>query len=281
MRRHKKWSKYPFIFLLLIHSVLLAFSFYRSNDRKRLFVLLFSNIGMAYLFEYIVLNVFRGYQYKAFFIKNKELNNILGAIFSQAIFVPFTALFITSMHWGWKAKCLFTLYFAAVETLFLRIGIYKQNWWRTIYTSIFLPIFFTLSDKWYEHLKRRTPFVMFTSLFLISMATNVNMLFILAVNRKFKFGYGWFHSWREHFLLAPLYSIVVSLVSNFLLIYKHSISKVGNFIFRIALDTILVKRHLIKFKYKKFTSHLLYHAFMIFMGGIYKRMVYGGKACEK
>ena len=65
-----------------------------------------SNIGLAYLLEFFVLNIFKGYRYKPRVMKKKYFDNILGAILSQAIFVPFTAVFLTTLKIGWIGKIL-------------------------------------------------------------------------------------------------------------------------------------------------------------------------------
>jgi hypothetical protein len=77
-----------FFFLFIIHSVLLGFSFYKSKNRKLLFVLLSANMGFAYLLEYIVLNLFKGYRYKPKIMKKQIFDNIFGAILSQGVFLP-------------------------------------------------------------------------------------------------------------------------------------------------------------------------------------------------
>ncbi len=51
----KRRNFIPFLILFIIHASLLGFSFYKSKNKKHLFTLLMSNIGLAYLFEFIVL----------------------------------------------------------------------------------------------------------------------------------------------------------------------------------------------------------------------------------
>src|SRR4051812_37354862 len=77
--KNPKRNKMPFIILLAFHTSLLGYSFYQSKNKKQLFTLLMSNIGLAYLLEYFVLNLFKAYRYKPRMMKKKYFDNILGA----------------------------------------------------------------------------------------------------------------------------------------------------------------------------------------------------------
>lgn len=274
MSTRNKSNKYPFIILLAIHSALLVYTFYKNKDRKRLFVLLFSTIGIGYLFEYIVVNLFNGYRYKPSFLKNKELDNIVGAILSQAIFTPFTALFITAFQLGWKVKLFFSLYFTLIEMIFLRIGVYKHNWWKAKYTMLLLPIYFHVSDKWYQHLKKGTPIILFFSLYHLILVTCVNLLFVRAIKGKVKFGWGIFHTWREHFKLGPLYSIILSLITTWTVKGNTKKLRVINLVFRIGMDFILTKMKWIKTSEIPLLTNLPIHLIITIMLGYYRDLVY-------
>jgi hypothetical protein len=145
LKRKIKNNSVPFVVLLIVHVLILAFTFYKKRD-KSYFILLLSNIGFAYLFEYFVLNLFQGYTYKPKILKNRKLDNILGGVFSQAIYIPIIATTITAFRLGWKWKVFFTVYFTLIERLFIYWKIFKKRWWKTFYTFFFLLLFFMGSD---------------------------------------------------------------------------------------------------------------------------------------
>jgi hypothetical protein len=278
MKRHKKYNKYPYLVLLIIHSSLLIFTFYKNKNRKRLFISLTSNIGMAYIFEYFTYNVFKAYRYEPAILKNNNLDSILGAVFSQAIFIPFTALFISAFQLGWKFKLFASLYFACIEHLFVRVGIYTQYWWKTAYTLILLPIYFWLTSKWDEHLKKRTPAILFLSYFNLIMVTSVNFLFSLSIMRKVRFGFRPFFSWSEHFILMPLYSIIVAFFTARNKNNKNGLTgNVKILIYRLLLDWLLVKGKMLKIQRRNILSNLPYHVFMILLSNFYKNLIYKQK----
>lgn len=269
----KKTNRIPFIILIIIHSSLLIYTFYKNKDRKRLFVLLMSNIGFAYLFEYIVLNLFQAYRYKPCFFKNKHLDNNLGAILSQAIYIPFTAVFITAFQFGWKVKLFFVAYFVAIESLFTKIGVFKTNWWKTVYTAPFLPIYFIISNFWYQHLKRGTPSVLHMSLLSMLIVVNANILYVLALFRKLRFGIGSLHSWREHFILAPLYSITCSLITVYCLKKQNWSTNIKTFSLFLVTDWLLKKTGIVKIKFSLGYLNVIFHLFSHVIGSFYKNFL--------
>lgn len=270
-----KRNTFPFQILFLIHSLLLAYSFYKSKERKKLFTLLMSNIGFAYLFEYFVLNLFKAYTYKPKVIKNSYHDNIFGAILSQAIFVPFTAVFLTSQKIGWWGKVIGGGYFTLVEFIFLRLGVYKHNWWKTVYTFMLIPIYFKLSDLWKHFLDNNKVIVRFISMFLMNLVTEANLLFLFAGFRKLRFGLGKLYSWHEHFILVPFYAISVSLFAAWSFLKKNNwIAKLRVLLFVIGLNKIFARLKLIKTKFH-LTDYFVIRMALFYLFGQFRDWVYG------
>ncbi len=271
-------NSFPFLILFVLHSVLMVYSFYKSKKKKKLFILLMSNIGLAYVFEYVILNVLHAYKYKPKVFKVKEMDNVFGGILSQAIFVPFTAIFLTSNQFGWKAKTIFSAYFALIENLFIKLNVYRHRWWKTIYSFLLFPFYFQLSDIWYKQLQKGKPLIRFLSLFFMTFVTGINLLFAFSVHRKFKFGIGRFYSWREHFVVAPLYSFLQSLSATFLFSKKNNWA---SWLFMFAISTtvekILIKFKILKSKWqRRFISNSL-HFIMIFVVALFRKWIYEDK----
>lgn len=272
--KRKKWNKYPFMFLLLVHASLLVFTLIKKRDRKTLLTLIASNMGFAYLFEYFVLNLFHAYKYKPRIIKKDYFDNIFGAILSQAVYIPFTAVFLTAFRIGWKGKVLFVLYFHLIERWFLKLKIYKTRWWSPIYTSVLLPIYFKLSDKWYEYLLRKTPIVLFISLFLAVMGTGVNIIYLAAVTGNFRFGKGILNKWKKHFVFAPLYSIFLSLYTAWSIRKDGWAPKIRILILCLCTDFLLFKKGYVKKNFQIPFLNVIIHSFMVGMSEVYKRIIY-------
>ncbi|MDM5331500.1 hypothetical protein [Neobacillus sp. CF12] len=273
--KNPKRNKIPFIVLFLIHTSLLGYSFYKSKNKKQLFSLLMSNTGLTYLLEFFVLNLFDAYRYKPRVMKNNFFDNIFGAILSQAIFVPFTAVFLTVFKLGWVWKLLGGIYFSLIELIFLRLKVYKHNWWRTLYTLILIPIYFKISDWWSFLLIKKNPFIRFISLFLSIMVTEANLLFIFASTRKIRFGFGRYHSWTEHFIIVPLYAISLSLFSTLSFLKQNDWSaKLRVLLMIVGLDWFFKKKKLLKENLHG-VDYVAIRILMVLLYGQFRDWVYG------
>lgn len=274
IKRHKK-NSIPFLILLLIHTFMLGYTFYRKKDRKRLFILLLSGTGFCFLFEYLVLSLFSAYRYKPKIFRNKELDNLLGALLSQAVFIPFTAVYLTAFKLGWKGKLFFAIYFSGVEKLFLKLKVHQNNWWKTSFTITLLPLFFFINDWWYKHLKVRTPIVQFGSLFLGIMVNSLNFLYSRSIFRNIRFGLWRWHDWKQHFKIAPIYSIILSFATA-IIIKNNSFDKGFLKAVSIAklLDYSLYKTRFGKHRFRQITASNSIHIIMIYLAVYLKRLIY-------
>ncbi|MBU9713594.1 hypothetical protein [Evansella tamaricis] len=206
----RKRKSTPFLILLTIHSLMLTVILYKRG-LNRTMASLIPNIGLAYLFEYVVLNLFNAYIYSPKFIKDPFIDKLAGAIFSQAIYVPITATFISLFKLGTFWKSFFSTYFVSIEKLFLHLRVHHNRWWKTIYTGILTFIYFFISDYWYRGLKEGKKFHRTLSVFFTFITIHSTSLFVFAVFRILRFGVKQ-NNWQEHFIIAPLYSIGVSIM---------------------------------------------------------------------
>lgn len=278
MKRVLNGKNIPFFILLIIHTALLIYTFCRNKNRKSLFILLISNIGFAYFFEFFTFNLFHSYEYKPKLFKKKYLDNILGAFLSQGVFVPFTSIFISSMGFGWKIKALFGIYFAIVERIFVKLGIFKNYWWRTIYTVSLIPLYFKISENWYKGLLKGKGNILFTSFLLMTWVTGLSVLNILGVVRKVRFGIGKLYSWREHFIISTLYWFVMSIIIT-CTIYKNTNwhGKIQSFLFMKVVDWYLIKKGIVRSQLINLLFMNALQIIMIYLSVIYRDVIYRGQ----
>ncbi|MCM3668568.1 hypothetical protein M3181_06075 [Mesobacillus maritimus] len=276
MRRNQQsFNKYPYIVLLVIHTIMLLIAFSKTGNRRNTLMLLSSNIALGYYFEYFVVNLFRGYVYKPAVFKNKQFDQIFGAILSQAMFVPFTAVFITIFQLNWKLKWLFSFYFFFIENLFVHLRVYTHNWWRSTYTFLLLPFYFWISDKWYQKLQKGSPLILFFSFYNIILITCVNLLFFRAIRGNVRFGYGKHHTWREHFIIGPLYSIVLTILTAWKMKRNTDFKTWREILwFRVACDFLFIKLKWMKGNLSKIVLNLPYHFLMITISAMILKFVY-------
>ncbi|MBO1512847.1 hypothetical protein [Metabacillus bambusae] len=213
-------------------------------------------------------------------LKNRQLDNILGAVFSQAIYIPIIGTTITAFRLGWKWKLFFTIYFTLIERLFIYWKIFKKRWWETYYTFFFLFLFFNVSDFCYRLLKRKNPIAQGITSYLSVTSISVNVLFILSIfSRRFKSGFGVIHTWKEHFIIIPCYSFIISaiLLTTYKIRFKYSL--LLRIFFVAILDYLLYRFKVFK---NKQTVFLLYplHFFMFFISNRLFDMIYNLDAAD-
>jgi hypothetical protein len=254
-------SKY-FLLLTGLH-LLMLFVLVMKKRQKHTWILLIGNMGLAYIFEYFVLNLFRGYTYSPSVMKKRFLDNIFGAILSQGVYVPITSTLITVFKGDWKWKAGFSLYFYLIEKMFIRLKLYKVHWWKPYYTLILMVVYFYLSEGMFKLLLMQNRWMRKIVHFLSIEVTGVTLLYCTAASRKIRFGRGLFHTWREHFIIAPLYSIALSFIAA----TTSSREGIQNRIFLLlgcsALDLFLVKTKILKMKVRQIFSNIPFHFFMI------------------
>ncbi|GIN85856.1 hypothetical protein J6TS2_22420 [Heyndrickxia sporothermodurans] len=209
-----KKNTIPYVALTAVHIILLIFTMIKRKDKK-LFGLLFTSIGFAYLFEIIILNLFRSYRYYPKIFKNKWLDTIFGAIVSQAFLVPISATTIAFLRLGWKWIGGITLFYTLTERLFIYKRWFKNNWWHTYYTTLLIPAYFYIMKKWMFLMERkRYQWVGYTNVFFFIWVNYINIYFVLvAVFKKFIFGKRKIiGKYRVHFLIEPPYLILQSMI---------------------------------------------------------------------
>lgn len=237
----------------------------RKKGNRNTWMLLLSNIGFSYVFEYFVLNLFRGYTYKPSVMKNRYFDNIFGAILSQALFVPIAATFLTVFEKTWSWKFGFAFFYYLIENLFLKLNIYTVNWWRPIYTLVLINVFFFISDSFYKLLINRREFALKITHYLSIDVIGITLMYITAVRRKVRFGRGWFHSWREHFIIAPLYSFFLSFIAIFISSKRGFFYRFLQLLINACLDLTLKWKGILKMNMIHWFENIFFHSFMVFI----------------
>jgi hypothetical protein len=274
MVKHRTLRILPFGILILIHISVLLYTFYKHKNRRTLFVLLLTNIGFAYLFEFFVFNLFKSYKYKPRIFKKRYLDNVLGAFLSQGIYLPISSVFISSFAYGWRVKASITLFYAITEIVFIKLKIFKKNWWKTSYTVMFIPLYFYISDLWYRLLKIGNKRIFDLSYFIVSWVTGLSILNIVSVIRKKRFGIGHVRTWREHFILAPLYWFFLTLSTVLSLRNSNQLyGKLQAFLIMKVVDWFLLKKRMMDVNKSNGYIHPLFQVIMIFLMDKYKNII--------
>lgn len=242
-------NKFYYIGLIVVHTFLLIYVFCKKKNTRTIFLTFLSIVGLTYHFEY-PLYILKAYKYKTKILKNKEQDNSFGSVLSQGLFVPTAAIFISTFQLGWKIKLLFTLYFSLIERCFLTLKIYKNNWWRTSYTSILIFTYFFISDVWYNGIRNGNKIILKITLNNSFHVIYMNLLFFLSVLKKFRYQPVLYtkQPWYYHYAFLKIYIVVETALTTYLLGQKKKWLRVLPIFITVLSDTILRKINILKVK---------------------------------
>ncbi|MCT2535801.1 hypothetical protein NC661_07710 [Aquibacillus koreensis] len=254
----------PFFLLAAIHSLLLLLLLKRHKQRNVWFLFL-TNTGFAYLFEYIILNLFRGYKYKPSIFKNRHVDAVFGAIFSQALYVPISATFLTLCKMKWYWKVIISIFYYVIEKFFIWLRVYKVNWWKPVYTFVLLNVYFYISDRFYLAFSKNRKWALAITHYLSIEVIYVSFLYASAIRRKVRFGRGNYHSWKEHFIIVPLYSLFISFIAMRNSGKPGLIKRISLIVYQLLIDFTLAHWGFLKLNTKYLLGALPVHIVMTFL----------------
>ena len=140
------FNSLPYLGLGFLSIILLIYVCYKKGVKRSLLLFL-AMVGLGYLIEAVIYNFFGSYQYYPKLLKHDRIyDSNMGAVASNALALPASATYIALFHKKWRSIVFFTFLFAVVEWGFLKLHIYRHNWWKISYTSFGLP-FYYLSAK--------------------------------------------------------------------------------------------------------------------------------------
>ena len=245
----------------------------KQGKLKDTCILLLSNIGFAYFFEYPTLNLFFGYKYKPKIMKKPIFDTILGAIFSQGLYVPIAATFLTTLKKNWKWKLSFSLGYFCIENIFVRLKIYKVYWWKPLLTPVLITLYFYISDYFYKFLLEQKEWAKKLAHYLSIEVLWITIMYFSAMKRYIRFGWKK-HTWVEHFKIAPLYSIVLSLIATITSARDGFIYKLLLPISQLVLDATLVKWKILKVDIKNILFTSSRYLVMPFVSRYFYKIIY-------
>lgn len=267
-----KKNRIPYLVLIIVHLALFVVTLIKKKDKKPL-LLYFASIGMAYVFEYVVLNIFRGYRYYPKILKRKRLDSVFGAIVSQALTVPVSAIFITCFQLGWGWKIIFALLYTGIEQLFIHLKVFKNRWWKTMYTLVCLPFYFWIVSKWSVYLDQKPrKWIGYLTLFFTFWVNYLNTNFMLvAIFKRFIFKKGWsLHKYYVNFIIAPIYGFIQSIIGLIVTLKGKKIIGLG---LLHLVDQLFYRFKLIKMKKWSVYGFLPIHIVMLQIGDMFKQQI--------
>jgi hypothetical protein len=126
----------------------LAASLAKSRDRLFTFAFFLSALGLVYIMEHMLMDYLGSYDYHPGISSDQQVENALGNVFSQ-LSITATAMLLIVLDLSLLWDIVFALGYFAVETLFVRLGIYSHNWYRAWFTPVLLVPLFRFMRMWH------------------------------------------------------------------------------------------------------------------------------------
>lgn len=144
------WSNTIWFMLLGISTIIeLVLIFLKVKNRKLVLALYLAISGMTFCFEMTIYSYFKAYEYFPKLIpQSPPDDSIAGNLFSQ-FSVSATALFIAVFKLRYYWYVIFAALYGVIEELFIKLDIYKHNWYQTWMTVIGLLLLFWIAKRVY------------------------------------------------------------------------------------------------------------------------------------
>ncbi|KKI90137.1 hypothetical protein WQ54_23885 [Bacillus sp. SA1-12] len=213
----------PYLVLILISIIIFILS-WRKAASKKLIPFYLCMAGFIYLFEYVILVLFKSYEYFTGVFKDDYFDNVLGANISNGFIVPSVTVLIAVFNLEFWWIFLIIIGFLGIEELFLYLGVYRHFWWRTFYTGVSLFIHFYLGKYLWcmirYHVNRFT--LRITVLYFANIAIQGTFMFYLvALFHLFLFHVNWFNDpSRDHITFVTLYFFIDSIFFSIVVVLR-------------------------------------------------------------
>ena len=147
------WTNTIWYILLAILSIAaLIVTLKKAPDRRFTAAFWLGVLGFTYILEVMLVIVFNAYHYHPGLVSDSFQDSVLGNIFSQ-VSVSTSAVLIAvfGLSWIWRAG--FSVAYFLVDVLFIALGIYEHNWYRSVYTLFGFFIYSWLIKFWFDRFK--------------------------------------------------------------------------------------------------------------------------------
>ncbi len=141
-----------YILLGILTLIQLIFVMVKAKRRRLTFAIYLTTVGITLYFETIILIFFESYAYYPMIIQKHSdpFNDVLaGNLFSQ-FSVSATALLVSILNLKYYWYFIFGFIYGIIEELFIALGIYSHNWYRTWMTVLAFPILIWVVKKMYS-----------------------------------------------------------------------------------------------------------------------------------
>jgi hypothetical protein len=204
----------------------------------------------AFIGEMIVLLFLNGYSYKPGVFTDYYAESIFGHIVPNATLWPATALLVIAYPLCYRWILLITAIYTLLDILFINLGIYQHNWWKTWMTSVAIFSYCVLMKTWFIQLKNRRSgilrYITFWFILLVILKLPVSLLLFFGMQNTI---IGWFENiYRDSGVFSVFYNATLSFFCAFFIcVLKKWYWKLVPFFIYFSCDAILLEKGILLF----------------------------------
>lgn len=244
-------SIYWYCSLPIIGIGILIFTMYK----KRNFVDLYPFFSFAAIVgahgEFIILFLFQSYSYKPGVFTDPWAEQMLGHYLPNVGLWAPTAVMVAAFSLRSIWILLISIAYMTIETIFLKLGLYEQHWWRTYLTGIAVIVFHILSKIWYKELFiRQNRFIRYITLYGTAWGIIHSPIILLILLGKMHYSIGWFANvYRDSTMFNIVYThyIAATFIFFVCILNKWFWKLIPIILFSLS-DIILLKLNILVFK---------------------------------
>ncbi|KON90284.1 hypothetical protein AF332_12700 [Sporosarcina globispora] len=205
---------------LVIISLGLIYITYKKTDFRYNLAVYFFVMGLSFLMEYVVLILGDAYSYYPNFFSIQWYNDVFGSSISQAFFIPSVLMAIAAFRIRFRWIVLIIAVIFGIEELFLWLGIYEHNWWKSWFTSVILFTSIFVIKWWRNKVESPTFYIQFVTVYMAITTIFQGISFgLTAILGTHHYKIGWFESpFQDHIAFSVLIWIIYALLLTIIII---------------------------------------------------------------
>lgn len=237
-----------FLGLVLI-SLWLIYITHKKTDFRFNLAVYFFTMGLSFLMEYIVLILGDAYSYYPNFFSVHWYDNVFGSSISQAFFIPSVLMVIAAFRIPLKWIIFIIACIYGIEELFLWLGIYEHNWWKSWFTPVILFGAVFVIKWWRSKVEDPSFFFQFISVYMAITTIFQGISFgLTSIFGTHHYKIGWFESpYRDHVAFSVLIWLIYALLLSVVIIKYYRIKWLSLLFFAdTAFHFIMIKLGILK-----------------------------------
>lgn len=244
-----------YVYYLILAAIGLAvtvFVFHKEKNYYKLIVFFLFAAMFADCGEVVVLLIFNGYAYSLGIFSNFYAENILAHLIMNNTLWPAVAVFVAAYSPRFRSIITISIIFFALDILFIQLGVYQHNWWRSWMSGAAVFLFLIIMRFWYAKLEDEKFKIMryLTYSFIFSLIMFMPTSILILTDKAFYHARIFADIYKDSVFFSFLFhSSIALLCTSFLCVLEKWYWKLIPFLLFLISDYLLMALGILNFAY--------------------------------